>query len=40
MRDDGVEVCWKPKTWVDKVVMRNLAERFVTEKSRVYGEDV
>ena len=38
--DEDIEVFWQPKAWVDKVVMRNLAERFVMEKNRVHGEDV
>ena len=38
-RDEDIEVFWKSKVWVGKVVMRDLSERFVMEKNRVYGED-
>ena len=31
--DEDIEVFWQPKAWVDKVIMRNLAERFVMEKN-------
>ena len=38
--DNGISVFWQPKAWVDKVVMRKLAERFATEKNNKHGEDV
>ena len=38
--DNDISVFWQPKAWVDKVVMRQLAERFVTEKNNKHGEDV
>ena len=37
--DEDIEVFWQPKVWVDKVVTRNLAERFVMEKTQVHGGD-
>ena len=39
MCDDDIKVFWKQKEWVDKVVMRNLAEIFAVEKNRVHGKD-
>ena len=30
--DNDISVFWQSKTWIDKVVMRKLAEYFVTEK--------
>jgi len=38
--DNDVNVFWQPKAWVDSVVMRKLAERFVAEKNSKHGEDV
>ena len=38
--DNDISVFWQPKAWVDKVVMRQLAERFVKEKNNKHGEDV
>ena len=35
-----MKVFWQKKAWVDKVVMRELAERFVKHKKYVHGEDV
>ena len=38
--DNDVNVFWQPKAWVDSVVMRKLAERFVAEKNSKHGKDV
>ena len=38
--DNDIHVFWQKKAWVDKVVMRELAKRFVREKIIKHGEDV
>ena len=35
-----MKVFWQKKAWVDKVVMRELAEQFVKHKKYAHGEDV
>ena len=40
LHDDDIEMFWQPKAWIDKVVVRDLDDILIIEKSRMSGEDV